>query len=175
MNSSILQIETILLSGPLKQLHVFQVNTSGHQHQDLGFIVDGGVELHFPSGIVSACWHGEKEMFVIDTGSFAEIYNQDNFFELDNPNAKSLQAFIGLSVLSVEFEKEEFDFLEDQSMKSVRKDRIVGAFLQFEKEKSLQLSFVDYHLDADGNPRDFWYDLAMELLIAIDRKVKIGN
>ncbi|MCB0479464.1 MAG: hypothetical protein KDC84_14950 [Crocinitomicaceae bacterium] len=176
MIASETQIESILLSGPLQNIRVFQVNDDGHQNQEVGyFLVDGGIELQFPGGVFSACWKGEEELFAIEDDHFEKVYGQTNFFELHNSNTAKLDAFKGLKVVSHKIQKEEFEFIADFTMNTERAEKIVGVDLEFENERSLELAFVDYHLDKNGVPGEFWYDLTMELLIAVDLKVEIRD
>lgn len=167
-------LSRILYSGPLLELSFYQVNDSFFElPEDELWVIDIGFELKFPGGIVSAAWDSELESFVIKNDSVKNIYNQNNLFQLENDNIKSLKKFIGLNVIGINFKSLEFEYVVDYTMRTEKEKRYVELIIDFENKSLIQIAFVDYELEENKSPKDFSFDLSTDLLISTKKIIEI--
>lgn len=160
-------LSRILHSGPLLELNFYQVNDNFFELMEEGFwIIDGGIELKFSGGIVSAAWDSELESYVIKNDSVKNIYNQDNLFKLENENIKGLKKFVGLNVNGLNFKSLEFEYVVDYTLRTEKEERYVELIIGFQNKSQLQIAFVDYVLEENKSPKDFSFDLSTDLLVS---------
>lgn len=167
-------IDRILYSGPLRELNFYQVNDSFFELVEKGFwIIDAGVELVFPSGIVSAAWDSNLECYVLKNDTVKTIYNQDNLIQLETEQMKALKKYLGQSVIRTAYKSLDFDVLLDYTMRTEKEKRFVEMILEFQDGDQLQIAFVDYVLEENRAPQDFSYDLSTDLLVSTKKMVEI--
>ena len=167
-------LQSILLSGPLQEVNFYQINDSFFELQEDGFwIIDTGIELKFPEGIVSASWNSELESYVIDNDSVKNIFNQKLLFQLETENIKNMQKFVGLNVVNANFKSLEFEYVVDYTMRTEKEKRFVELTLDFENNSKIQIAFIDYILEENQAPRDFSFDLSTNLLISTKQVFEI--
>ena len=113
------------------------------------------------------------ESYVIKNDSVKTIYNQDNLFQLENDNIKSLKKFIGLNVVEINFKSLEFEYVVDYTMRTEKEKRYVELIISFENKSLIQIAFVDYKLEDNKSPKDFSFDLSTDLLISTKKVIEI--
>mgnify|MGYP000066235401 CR=1 FL=1 len=169
-------IKSTILSGPLQEIKLYQVNNTFFELPSEGYwIIDTGIELRFPSGIISAVWNTEIECYVIENKGVELIYGQDNVLQLENKNIAGLKKFVGLHVIDVNIKSIEFDFIADYRMQIEKEKRIVEMILDFQNKSKIQIAFVNYALEVNNQPRDFSFDISTELLISTKKIIEIKN
>ncbi len=167
-------LSRILHSGRLLEINFYQINDNFFELMEEGFwIIDGGVELKFPGGIVSASWDSELETYVIKNDSVKNIYNQDNLFQLESENIKGLKKFVGLNVSGLNFKSLEFEYLIDHTMRTAKEQRYVELIIDFENKSQLQIAFVDFMLEENEPPKEFSFDLNTNLLVSTKSVLEI--
>ena len=169
-------LKRILLSGPLQALNFYQVNGNFFEFQGDGYwIIDAGIELKFPYGIVSAAWSSELESYVILNEPVKNIYDQDNLFQLENENILSLKRFVGLNVIDVNFKILEFEYIADYTMRIEKEKRFVELILEFQNKSQIQIAFIDYTLEENKAPTDFSFDISTNLLVSTKNILEINS
>ncbi len=169
-------LKSIILSGPLQRIRFFQVNDSFFELSDEGYwIIDTGIELKFPSGIISAVWNTELDSYVLKNDPLESIYKQNNLYQLNTENIASLKKYVGLNVLDVNFKSQEFEYIIDYTMRTKKEKRFVEVILHFQNKLQLQIAFVNYTLDEKSSPKDFSFDITTELLISTKKIMEIKN
>ncbi len=167
-------LSRILKSGPLLQLAFYQVNENFFELPDDEFwIIDGGIELKFSGGVVSAAWDSSLDSYIIKNDSVKNIYNQDNIFQLETENIKNLTTFVGQKVIDVHFKSLEFEFIVDYTMRVEKEKRWVQLVIEFENKQHIQIAFIDYILEENKAPKDFSFDLSTDLLITTKKIIEI--
>jgi len=167
-------LKRILLSGPLQEITFYQVNDTFFEFpNDEVWIIDGGVELKFPYGIVSAAWNPEFETYIIKNEFVKNICNLNNLYMLENNAILKLKRFIGQKVINVGFETREFEFIVDYTMKTEKEKRLVELLLTFQNTMQIQIALIDYLLEVNKAPKDFTFDISTELLISTKNIIEI--
>jgi len=164
-----------MLSGPLKAINLFQVNAHYFHYPETGmWIIDGGVELVFQEGVCCIAWSPEYESFVFDTKSFEEIYQQDNFSQLNTEHHDALTRLVGKSVVSFQYGNIDVETVLDYTMRTQTETKSTELVLDFDNNTQLQIAMVTYTLDKNEPPKDFIFDLHTHLLISAGRLVEIS-
>lgn len=169
-------LRSIIQSGSLQNINLYQVNDTFFELPDEGFwIIDAGIELKFSSGVISAAWSTELESYVIENNSLKDIYEQDNMYQIDNNHISELKNFIGLNVIDVSFKSLNFEYIVDYTMRTEKEKRIVEMVLEFQNKSKIQIAFIDYLLEENCPPKDFSFDIATELLVSSKKVIEIKN
>nr|WP_299384150.1 hypothetical protein [Allomuricauda sp.] len=167
-------LKSILQSGPLSSINFYQVNDNFFELNDEGYwVIDAGIELTFPGGVVSAALSTELESFVIENKSVTQIYTNDNFHLLENDNILGLRKYLGLHIVDVKFESLEFEYIVDYTMRTEKEKRFVQMILEFQNKSIIQIAFVDYSLKEGMAPSDFSFDLQTDLLVSTKKIMEI--
>lgn len=173
-NNILKQIESILYSGKLEQIRLFQINENYFEFpEDQLWIIDGGIELSFPNGTLTIAWASEIDMFIFQTKKFELIYKDYNYIELDVTNSELLENLLYKNITNIKFHQTEMEYIIDYSMKTELQKTLVGVTLTFNNKNTLQLSTVGIDSLLKNAPLTFYYDLESYLLIALDSKVVI--
>lgn len=176
MKESEQELKNILLSGPLKDVIMYNTNATFFELPEEGYwIIDTGIELVFPSGTISAAFDIELESFVIKSTTVKNIYKQDNLYPIETENTPELKKFIGLTIDEVTFKSLDFDFVLDYTMKTEKQNWFVELNLTFENKTQIQIALIDYKLEQNFPPNDFVYEVCRELLIATKNKIEISE
>ncbi|WP_109435945.1 hypothetical protein [Aquimarina sp. AU119] len=70
------QFDSILKSGKLLEVKLFQVNDKFFElSEGKQWIIDGGIELTFPAGKVTLGWSTKEEVFCLEFRAFSDLYN----------------------------------------------------------------------------------------------------
>lgn len=157
----------ILLSGPLQELNFYQVNDNFFEFSEEGYwIIDAGIELKFPSGIISAAWEYASESYVMSNEPVKKLYSQNNLFQLENENILNLNKFVGLNVAEVDFKIREFEYVADYTMRIEKENRFVELIIEFQNKGLIQIAFIDYTLEENKAPTNFSFDVSTEILVS---------
>ncbi len=169
-------LESIILSGPLMEVNFYQVNDSFFEFSNEGiWIIDTGIELKFPSGIISAAWNSKLECYVIENKSVKTIYGQDNLHQLDNKNISKFKKHVGLNVVDSSFKSMEFEYVVDYTMRTEKEERFVELILEFQNKSKIQIAFINYSLEENKGPDNFSFNIITELLISTKKIMEIKN
>ncbi len=113
------KLEPIINSGNLLDLKLYQVNDYFFQLPEKGlWIVDGGVELCFPKGVISLAFNSEKECLQISDQAVSRLYQNSDIFELYNEQISDLKQFVGVKVEDFTLKTIEFESIIDYTMKT---------------------------------------------------------
>ncbi len=165
------QFETIIYSGDLISIKLFQVNEDYfYFEKDRKWIIDAGVELTFPKGIVCLGWNTNLEGFSFENKNFSLFYNESNYSEL---NHKEIEKLIGNEVIEYEFKPLEFEYIADYTMKVQKEIRTVELILRFKNNSVLQLSTMDYDLTEHSGPINYRYHISSSILVTLDNLIVI--
>lgn len=168
-------LREIIGSGPLQEIKLYHVNENFFEMSDKGYwLIDGGVELVFPEGVVSAAWDSELDAFVFKNKPFETIYTQSNFIELYNENIAALKKYIGLNVIYADFKSLEFSFVADYTMRIEKERRIVEMVLEFQNTYKIQIALVNYKLEPNEPPKDFSFGITTNILISIQNVIAMN-
>ncbi|AXT59219.1 hypothetical protein D1816_02265 [Aquimarina sp. AD10] len=169
-------LKSIILSGPLKEINFYQVNDNFFELSNEGiWIIDAGIELKFPSGIISTAWNSKLECYVMENKSVETIYGQDNLYQLDNKNISELKKYVGLNVVNSSFKSMEFEYVVDYTMRMEKEERFVELILEFQNKSKIQIAFIHYTLEENRRPSNFSFSIITELLISTEKIVEIKN
>lgn len=161
-------LKTIIQSGPISDFTFYQVNPNFFEFADEGYwIVDGGVEIKFPAGVVSAAFSPDLESFVIENRPFSEIYTHNNHVALHNENIAEIEKCRGLNVINVEFKSLEFEYIVDYTMRTEKEQRFVQFVMELQNKSRIQIAFIDYILEENRGPENFSFSLMNVVLISI--------
>ncbi len=167
-------IESIVKSGPLEGLQVFQVSEFYMEMEDEGiFIVDGGMELRFPGGTVSAGFDLERRMFQMTDKPFKEAFPQDFFYELGNDSLEELRRFSGLLPQCTSISTLPIEVIVDWTMATEKEDMPIELLLEFEGNQALRFALVRYDFDEENGPSNYTYHPEGGILIAHKAAVEI--
>ncbi len=170
------QLKSIILSGSLLEITFYHVNDYFFELPDKGFwLIDGGMELRFPNGVISAAFDSETKSFVIKNTPVNKIYKNDNLIELRTNEISNLDRFLSLSVHDVIFRLLEFEYIVDYTMKTKKEDRYVQMILKFENKEILQIAFVNYELISNQAPKRFMFDLNNDILVSTNEVIQINK
>lgn len=168
-------LKSIILSGPLRSIHFYQINDSYFYLPREGYcIIDAGIELRFPAGVISAAWSVDLESYVIENKELKTIYSQDNYFEISNTIIDDLKKNIGLEVKDVRFKSLEYEYIVDYTMRTEKEKRFVELILEFQNHSTLQIAFVTYVLEKEMQPKDFTFDITTELLVSLNKMISLS-
>lgn len=178
MNQSHEQLENdlkaIIQSGPISELTFYQVNPNFFEFADEGYwIIDGGLEINFPAGVVSAAFSPDLESYVIENRPFSEIYTHNNQIALHNENIAEIEKCCGLNVINAEFKSLEFEYIVDYTMRTEKEQRFVQLILELQNKSKIQIAFVDYNLEENRGPKNFSFSLMNEVLISTKKIIEI--
>ena len=171
MTDKIKKFETILNSGSLISIKLFQVNEEYfYFEKERKWIIDAGIALTFPEGILCLGWNTILEGFSFENKDFSLVYNESNYSELD---CEEIEKFVGNEVIEHEFKSLEFEYVADYTMKIQKETRIVELILKFKNNSTLQLSTVDYDLAQNSGPFNYRYHISSSILVSLDNLVEI--
>ncbi|MEM7186232.1 MAG: hypothetical protein AAF466_06205 [Bacteroidota bacterium] len=169
-------LKDILYSGPLSGIKLFQVNDNFFELFREGYwIIDGGIELTLPGGVVSAAWNSNLEMFTVGSETVANIYGQDNLIQLENERIATLDRFLGSKIVEVELNEMEFEYVADYTMRVEKEQQVVEIICHFDDNTHLQIAFIEYSLEENKAPTNFSFDLYNDILISIKHIFEIGT
>lgn len=169
-------LKAIIQSGPMIEFTLYQVNPNFFEFVDEGYwIIDAGVEIKFPGGVVSAAFSPDLESYVIENRPFSEIYTHGNHVVLHNENIEEVQKFYGLNVTNVEFKSLEFEYIVDYTMRTEKEERFVQLILEFQNRSKIQIAFIDYELKENQGPEKFTFSLMTEVLVSTKNVMEIDS
>ena len=169
-------LKDILLSGALQEINFYQMNKHFFELPEEGFwVIDGGIELKFPSGIVSAAWDLEFECYVIKDDAVRNIYKESDLVQLKNEHISKLERFVGQTIVEANFKNLEFEYIVDYTMRTEKEKRFVELILDFENKTQIQIAFADYVLGANKIPTDFSFSIQPTLLISTKKIMPIAS
>lgn len=175
MFTSLSDIKQIVQSGALRAINLYQVNENFFEVEDEGYwIIDGGVELIFTSGPVSAVFHSELESLTFMCNSVKSVYRRDNIVQLENENILKLDRYVGLRVVDLTFQKKSFEYIVDYTMKQNSQEHLVSMILTFEDHSNLQIALANYDLNENEGPSNYSYSLENDILVST-RIVEVNN
>ncbi len=167
-------IESIVKSGPLEDLQVFQVSEFYMELEEEGiFIVDGGLELRFPGGTISAGFDLERRMFQIIDKPFKEAFPQDFFYELGNDSLEELRRFSGQRPTQTSVSTIPIEVIVDWTMATEKEHMPVELLLEFNGNETLHFALVRYDFDEETGPSNYAYHPEGGILIAHKAPVAI--
>ena len=165
------QFETIINSGNLVSIKLFQVNEEYFHFEKEGkWIIDAGIELTFPKGTLCLGWNTNLEGFSFENKDFSLVYHESNYSELD---CEEIEKLIGNEVVEHEFKSLEFEYVADYTMKIKKETRIVELILKFKNNSVLQLSTMDYDLTQHSGPINYRYHISSSILVSLDNLIEI--
>jgi len=166
---------TIKLS-PLIDFKIFQVNERYFELPKKNqWIIDGGIELQFPSAVFCLGWSLDYDSFIFKNKKFEEIYTENNFIELNGGNINKLKKMIKNTIVEAKYKWIDYDVILDYTMATKKESRLVELIIKFKSNDIVQFSIVDYHLEENSSPKNFSYDINGELLIALNNNEIIKN
>ncbi len=160
------------MSGPLQKVNCFQVNEALLDIQmEKAFFVDGGIELVFPKGSISAAWNTEIECLTVGPNTFEEVYQQEN---AQPSETKKIHHLIGQKVIDYNLIKRQYEMIQEDMTQIEEVEITMEINLTFEDQSHLQIALVDYDLH-NFTPTNFIYDLGADILVNGGERVLIKN
>ena len=168
------KLDQIINSGPIQKITLHQVNENFFELTKKGvLLIDGGVELTFPEGTISAAFDSSRQYLLIENKPIKNIYTDNNIFILENDNTFILNQYVGKEIDKSSFKTIEFNAVVDYTMKTRKENHIVEMILEFVDNSILQVAFVNYDLEEYKAPENYSYDIANDILISTKEIVSI--
>ena len=168
------ELISICKSGKLQSLNIYNVNEYYFElNGKTQYIINGGIELHFPKGIICIGWSSDEDAFVFHIGKFETVYKRDNFVLLEQENGNHPQSLVGLDVQEVAFRTMDFDYVYDYTMQTKSEKLYVEMILKFGNNLLLQISLINYELQVDKAPANYSYDVSTELMLSVNNLIEI--
>ena len=169
-------LKAIIQSGPINELTFYQVNPNFFEFADEGYwIIDGGVEIKFPAGVVSAAFSPDLESYVIENRPLSEIYTHNNHVALHNENIAEVEKCRGLNVINAEFKSLEFEYIVDYTMRTEKEQRFVQLVLELQNKSKIQIAFIDYTLEENQGPENFSFSLMNDILVSVKNVIDVDT
>ncbi len=167
------QFQSVIESNDLIEIKLFQVNDDyfGFPEKKL-WIIDGGIELKFRNTTFSLAWNPDKASFIFENKKFDEIYNEDNYTELNTDFIKNLNQS---KITNAKLKWLDYDIILDYTMATKKEPKLVELKLEFESNESIQIATVFYKIKENSSPENYSYDISGELLIALNNEIEINN
>lgn len=169
-DKNILNLKSILQNEKIISLKIFQINdTYFHSHSEGKYIIDGGVEFITSKGYFSVAFSSKYEQYIFDTLPFNIIYENDNYFELEEDEILFIKSVLHKKVKDACLKTKDFDEIVDYTMKTEKITKLVEVFLTFEDNQNLQISLVNNYYEEKGEPKLHMYSVDEEILISLNK------
>ena len=160
-------LDQIIKSGPVQKITLHQVNENFFELTKEGiWLVDGGIELTFPEGTISAAFHSSKQYLIIENKPIKNIYTDNNISVLENDNIFILNQYLGKKIKNSSLKRIDFDAVVDYTMQTSKENHIVEMILEFVDNSILQIALVSYDLEEHKTPENYSYDITSDVLIS---------
>ncbi|MCK0110492.1 hypothetical protein MWU58_14430 [Flavobacteriaceae bacterium S0825] len=167
------QFQLNIESSDLIKIKLFQINDDYFGFPKKNFwIIDGGIEIKFRNTTFCLAWNQDKASFSFENKSFDKIYGEDNYTELNADFIKNLNQ---KKICNANLKWLEYDIILDYTMATKKESKLVEINIEFESSESLQIATVRYEIEENSSPRNYFYDINGELLIALNNKIEINN
>ncbi len=166
----ILNLRSVLINEKIISIKIFQINdTYFHSHSEGKYIIDGGLELITSKGYFSVAFSNKYEQYIFDSLPFKNIYENDNYFELEEDEIAFIKSVLYKKVKDACLKTKDFDEIVDYTMKTEKITKLVEVFLTFEDNQNLQISLVNNFYEEKGEPKPHKYSVDEEVLISLNR------
>jgi len=167
------QFQSIIKSNDLIEIKLFQVNEDYFGFPKKGFwIIDGGIELKFRNTTFSFAWNQDTDSFSFENKKFNEIYKDNNYTKLD---AKFIKVLNLKKINNAKLKWVKYDVIIDYTMATEKEFKLVELKLEFESDEKIQIATIDYELEENSSPKNYFYNINRELLIALNNEIGINN
>lgn len=167
---------SILESGALISLELFNVNNTYIEVENKNlWLIDGGIQLSFPAGIIQIGWNADRQMVL---GGFEDLKEQLSdlpFKTLSKGNIYRLHSLAGKKVVRSDIKWFTYEVWDDTADDFISAESPMEIILEFENNKTVQFAIVDYQLDSNEEPMDFTFENGAEILISFEKMVEIQN
>lgn len=169
------EFEAIIKSGNLRELQLFQINDSYFEFEETQhWLIDGGIQLIFPKGVLTFGWNRDLYMFVLDSRSFGEVYSETNYKKLAKGDIYKLHNLSGKGVENAKWKWASFEVLNRDTSEFDKAEAVLELILEFNTGEVLQIAAVNYDLTAEDDPIDYRLSLDYELLIGLDNTFELA-
>lgn len=169
-DKNILNLKSVLQNKKIISIKIFQINdTYFHSQSEGKYIVDGGLELITSKGYFTVAFSSKYEQYIFDTVPFKNIYENDNYFELEEDEIASIKSVLYNKVEDVYLKTKDFDEIVDYTMKTEKNSKLVEVFLVFKNNQNLQISLVNNFYEEKGKPKPHNYSVDQEILISLNK------
>ena len=168
-------VDEIITSGQLQKVHLYQVNEAYWELDDTDlWIIDGAIELQFPSGTLTIVWSTDYNMFITTDRGTAKLLGELDHKELQQGKISKIHKLAGKTVQDMQCKWVPFEVWDDEADDFVEQTTLVELLLTFNSKEKIQIAAVDYQIDDEENPVGFRYDLMSEMVIVLQHPIPIG-
>ena len=165
---------SILESGALISLELFNINDTYIEVENKNlWLIDGGIQLSFPGGIIQIGWNADRQMVLGGFEDFKEQQLDIPIKVLSKGNIYRLQNLASKKVIRSDIKWFSYDVWDDTVENFVSVESPMEIVLEFENNKTLQFAIVDYQLDSNEDPVDFNFENGTEILVSFQNIVEI--
>lgn len=133
----------------IKDIKIYNINDHYIEFPDEeGYVVDGGIELHFEKGIVTFGWNFKKEMFELHTKKFSEFSEENSkYLAIDLNIFHKLKKYKNKKVTNLKLFSNDFFTVVDYTLKTKKTFFYTGLLIGFDDNNQLKISSSSYKID----------------------------
>ncbi len=177
MNVKEKQLDSILKSGKLLEIKLFQVNDNFFEFSGGSqWIIDGGIELTFPVGKITVGWSTKEEMFCFELKAFSDLYNSFDYLELHNESINNLKnILIGNKLIETSYKWITYEYVIDYLMNTKKETSIAELSIVFNSGDRLQIAAINYDIESAEKSKNYRYDVSRELFVSLNTYEEISD
>ena len=166
-----------LLSGKqIEKFHLFNVNPNYFAFdEERVWVLDGGIQIKLANTSITYCWHKDMELMDMVEGSPEALFDDLDFYEIEDVTSRVNQALAGKTISQVDFEWNWYQKMnEDFELEDELNFAPLGLLLSFDDGSTLQLGAIQFAINStDKSLAKANYLPEGDLLVALNETIDI--